>query len=248
MIRGIYSSGAGMQPRMMRLEVIGNNLANIETTGFKRDNLFIRILKDKGVDMAQGKSELSGLDAKEFTDFTEGSLNATNNPLDCAIVGDGFFTIDTPQGIRYTRNGNFMLSVDGTLETNQGYPVLSTTGRIQMPDIQRLSQGNITINQLGEVSVDNKTIAKLRIATFDDKTTLKKDRSTCFAADAPEKPADPDGKNMIVRQGYLEESNVDGIEEMIVMIEQSRSFESDQKAIQAQDETVERALDLGRVP
>jgi len=85
MIKGIYSSGAGLEPRMMQMEVISNNLANIDNTGFKRDNLFIKILKDKGVQMAQGKGELSGLEAKEFTDFSEGSLKPTGNQLDAAI-------------------------------------------------------------------------------------------------------------------------------------------------------------------
>jgi flagellar basal-body rod protein FlgF len=247
MIKGIFSSGAGMQPRMMRLEVISNNLANINTVGFKRDNLFVEILKNKGVDMAQGKGELSGLNAKQFTDFTEGSLNQTNNQLDLAIVGDGFFTVDTPQGIRYTRNGNFMLTLDGTLVTNQGYPVLSTGGKIQLPDVNKLAQGDIAINEAGEIMVDKKPVAKLRLATFDDMTTLKKDKSTCFYTDSPEQSANLNSNKTSVRQGFLEESNVDGIDEMVVMIELGRSFESDQKAVQSQDETLQRAMEVGRV-
>jgi flagellar basal-body rod protein FlgF len=247
MIKGIYSSGAGMQPRMMRLEVIGNNLANINTTGFKRDNLFIEILKNKGVDMAQGKGDLAGLKANEFTDFSAGSLTQTNNQLDLAIVGDGFFTIDTPGGTRYTRNGNFMLTVDGSIVTNQGYPVLGTGGKIQLPDVNKLAQGDIGINEAGEIMVGNKPVAKLRVVTFENLTTLKKDKSTCFSTDAPAIPVDPSKNTVSVRQGFLEESNVDGIEEMMVMIELGHSFESDQKAVQSQDETLQRAMDVGRL-
>jgi len=131
--------------------------------------------------------------------------------------------------------------------TNQGYPVLGTSGKIQFPDLQRLSQGDLTINQTGEIVVDNKSIAQLRIATFDDLSTLKKDKSACFYTDEPERPVTPDGKSTQVRQGYLEESNVDGLNEMVQMVELSHSFETDQKAIQAQDSTLEKAMDLGRL-
>ena len=247
MIKGIYSSGAGMQPRMMRLEVISNNLANIDTTGFKRDNLFIDILKNKGTEMAKGKGELAGLEAKEFTDFSEGSLRETNNQLDLSIVGNGFFVMETPNGLRYTRNGNFMLNVDGTLTTNQGYPVLGENGKIVIPDIQKLRDGDININETGEITVNNSIVGRVRIATFDNLNLLKKDHSTSFQTDEPERSIEPDGTTTSIRQGFLEESNVNGIAEMVEMVELGRSFETDQKAVQAQDETLQQAMDVGRV-
>jgi flagellar basal-body rod protein FlgF len=247
MIKGVYSSGSGMQPRMMRLDVISNNLANIDTAGFKRDNLFIKILKDKGTEMAQGKGELAGMDVKQYTDFSEGSLRQTGNQLDMAIIGNGFFSIDTPNGIRYTRNGNFMLAVDGTVVTNQGYPVLGSAGKIQLPDVNKLAQGDISISETGDIFVDKNSVGKLRVVTFDDLTKLKKDKSSSFVTDEPERPVGDDSNSTIIRQGFLEESNVDGIEEMITMIELGRSFESDQKAIQAQDSTLEKAMEVGRM-
>jgi flagellar basal-body rod protein FlgG len=236
-----------MQPRMTNLEVIGNNLANIDTIGFKKDNLFTRILKEKGVEMAKGKGELAGMESREFTDFSDGSLKPTNNPLDLAMTGKGFFTIETQDGIRYTRNGNFALSTDGILVTSNGNPVMGTSGKIQLPDSRTLSQGDITVNEQGEITIDKKPVAKLRIATFDDLSTLKKDKACMFATDAPERAATVDGKSAAVHQGYLEESNVEGIQEMVQMLELSKSFETDQKAIQAQDATLDKAMEVGRV-
>jgi len=247
MIKGIYASGSGMTPRMLKLEVISNNLANISTTGYKRDNLFVQILKDTGVAQSKGDGELSGLDVKEYTDFSAGSMNQTGNPLDLAIQGPGFFAAQSPNGVCYTRNGNFSLSVDGTLVTAQGYPVLGTSGAIQLPDLRKLSQGDISINETGQISVDGKIVAQLKIANFADTSVLKKEAGTYFVANVRETSAEADGKDTIVRQGQLEESNVNGIEEMIQMIELSRSFESAQKSMLYQDGTLEKALDVGQL-
>ena len=247
MIKGIYASGSGMVPRMMKLEVIANNLANISTTGFKRDNIFVQILKDTGISQSKGGGDLSGLDVKEYTDFAEGSMSQTSNPLDLAIQGPGFFTVQSPTGTCYTRNGSFSLSTNGTLVTSQGYPVLGTGGPIQLPDVRKLSQGDIVINQSGEVTFDGKIISRLRIANFADMSALKKEGGTYFVSTAPEKGTEADGKDIVIRQGQLEESNVNGIEEMIEMIELSRSFESAQKTMLYQDSTLEKAMDVGQV-
>ncbi len=247
MIKGIYASGAGMQPRMLRLEVIGNNLANINTTGFKKDSIFVQVLREAAAAQANGDGELAGLDVKEFTDFSEGSLNQTNNRLDLAIQGSGFFTIQTPAGLRYTRNGNFMLSAGGTVVTSQGFPVLAKSGRIQLPDLQRLTMGNLTIDEQGNVILDRTPIAQLRIANVDSTSMLKKDGNALFYAEGPVHDVDPNGSNCAIRQGYLEESNVEGVEEMVQMVELSRSFESDQKSVQYQDGTLEKAFEVGRL-
>lgn len=247
MIKGIYASGSGMLPRMLRLEVIGNNLANINTTGFKRDNIFVQIMKNTSVTQSQGSGELAGLDVKEYTEFTEGSLKQTNNQLDLAIQGRGFFVVESPGGLLYTRNGNFSLSVEGTIVTAQGYTVLGTGGRIQLPDVRKLAAGELSVSEAGEIMVDKRLVGRLRVANFDDEAVLKKEVGTFFKTDAREGIGGTEGKGSIVRQGFLEESNVDGIEEMIAMVELSRGFESDQKTMLYQDGTLEKAMDIGRV-
>ena len=247
MIKGLYASGSGMMPRMLKLEVIANNLANISTAGFKRDNIFVQIMKDTGIAQTKGGGDLSGLNVREYTDFSEGSMNPTSNKLDLAIQGSGFFVAQAPDGLRYTRNGSFGLSTDGTIVTSQGYPVMGTGGPIRLPDMQKTSQGDISINETGEVSVDGKQIGRLEIANFEDTSVLKKDGGTYFAADEGAKSSVADGKNTSIRQGFLEESNVNGIEEMVQMIELSRSFESAQKTMVSQDGTLDKANDVGKL-
>jgi len=109
MIKGIYTSAVGMMPNKLKIDVIANNLANIATTGFKKDNIFIRILDSAVLDVNKnGGNELSGLLITEYTSFDQGNLKQTGNPLDLAINGNGFFVVQTPEGLRYTRNGNFL--------------------------------------------------------------------------------------------------------------------------------------------
>ena len=247
MIKGIFASGSGMQPRMTRLEVVANNIANINTTGFKKDSMFVQMVKNAGVAQAQGEGELRGLNAKEFTDFSEGSFLQTKNPLDLAIQGRGFFVVETPQGIRYTRNGNCSLKEDGTVVNADGYPLLSSSGPIRIPQTQKNPEAAISVNQLGEITYGNTSLGKIRVADFNDLNQLKKAGQSLFASDGPEKPESADGSQSIVRQGYLEESNVEGIGEMVQLVELTRSFETDQRTIQAQDSTLERAMDIGRL-
>jgi flagellar basal-body rod protein FlgF len=246
MIKSIHTSGAGMEPMMTRLEVIANNLANMNTTGYKRDEVFMQLVKDAALLQAQGKGDLSEVQVERITDFSDGSLNPTNNPLDVAVQGRGFFVVDTPQGLRYTRNGNFTLTSSGTLVTAQGDPVMGVNGRIQLPDLQNLKRGQIVISESGEIDVDNRSIARLRVVDFGAGTGLTKQTSSLFVAPAGVLPSDIREDSVQIRQGFLEGSNVEGLEEMIAMIELTRNFESNQRIIQAEDGTLERANDVGR--
>ncbi len=247
MIKGIYTVGAGLLSRVMKIEVIGNNLANMNTIGFKKERVFTEVLNEKQMVNFLNKPGAQEQAVYQTRDYSEGSFQQTGNTLDFAIRGNGFFAIETPRGTRYTRNGSFSLSLDGTVVTKEGYPVLGLEGRIQLPDIQRLAQGEIQVNEAGEIMVDRKPLGKFIIVAFDDMTVLKKDGgNNLFVADATTTRQATEGE-YIIHQGFLEESNVEGIEEMIVMIEMNRNFEAGQKSIQAQDETIERLLDVGRI-
>lgn len=247
MIKGLYASSNGMPPMLVKLEVIANNLANMNTSGFKKDGLFVQLMTDPGIAPAVGTGELSDrLQTIRVTDFSEGSLVQTSNPLDLALQGHGFFVVQTPQGLRYTRNGNFTVALDGTLTTVDGFPVLGKDGTIKFPDLQQLAQESVTILPSGEIQVGTKAIGALRIVDFEDTARLKKSGAALFSLD----PTDDAGLHEVelptVRQGYREESNVDGIAEMIEMIEITRHFESNQKAIASQDATLEKALEAGK--
>jgi flagellar basal-body rod protein FlgG len=247
MIKGIHTAGAGMLPMMTRLEVIANNLANMNTTGFKRDSVFTQLIKDADLARAQGRVELAEAQVERITDFSDGSFNPTNNPLDVAVQGRGFFVVETPAGTRYTRNGNFMLSTNGTLITSQGYSVVGTTGKIQVPNLQKLTQGQLLISESGEIIIDNKAVARLRVVDFADPTRLLKESNSLFAAPQEMPAIDIHEDSTRVKQGFLEGSNVEGLEEMIALVELSRNFESNQRVIQAQDGTLEKAIEVGRV-
>jgi flagellar basal-body rod protein FlgF len=247
MIKGIYTSEASMRPKMTRMEVIANNLANINSSGFKRDRVFIEMLKESGAPPSDGRSDLTGMSVRRAVDLTPGSLQPTNNPFDLALEGQGFFGVDTPNGLRLTRNGHFKLATDGSLVTEEGFPVQGENGNVVIPTIDKLQQGNITINEAGEVLADREPLTRLRILTVTDPDQLQKDHESLLIPGPNQSPVEVPRDQLHVRQGFLEESNVDGIEEMIAMIELSRSFETDQKIIQSQDATLDRSMDIGKV-
>jgi flagellar basal-body rod protein FlgF len=246
MTKGISISAAGLRPMMTRLEVIANNLANINTAGFKRDAVFSDALKDAQSGVAYSTGDSTGVDLTRVVDYTEGSFSQTNSPLDCAIQGRGFFAVETPAGRQYTRNGHFSISADGALVTQQGYPVLGENGEIHFPDFHSMSGDQIRISGVGEVSVGNQVVGKLRVANFDNLSSLSKTSEQLFASTTPELPAEPDGNSLAVRQGFLEESNVDGLQEMMEMIEMSRTFETGQRLIQSQDSTLDKTMEVGK--
>jgi flagellar basal-body rod protein FlgG len=247
MIKGIYSSEAAMRPKMARMEVLANNLANINTTGFKRDRVFVRMLEQSSQAAADGRGDMTGVTTGRYIDTTSGSLQQTDNPLDLAIDGDGFFAVQTPRGTRLTRNGNFTLSKEGVLTTAEGYPVMGMNGAIQLPQRDRLDVRSLAITQSGEVVMDKEPLGQLRIMVPERADALQKDHESLMFVDQSERLLDVAPDKVSVRQGFVEESNVEGIEEMIAMIELSRGFETDQKMIQSQDATLDRSLEIGRV-
>jgi flagellar basal-body rod protein FlgF len=247
MIKGLYSSSNGMPPMLVRMEVISNNLANLNTTGFKKDKMFVEMMKDPGVAPKASAGELTNrLNVQRVIDFTDGSLQQTSNPLDVALQGDGFFVLQTAEGPRFTRNGNFTLALDGSLTTLEGIPVAGKDGQIVFPDLQKLAHESIAISPAGEITVGNEHIGTLRIVQFNDPSRLKKDGGSLFRIDEERDPEMSDKEIPTVKQGFLEESNVDGIAEMIEMIELARNFESNQKAIASQDATLDRVMDVGK--
>ncbi len=248
MIKGIFTSASGMQPHSVKMEVIANNLANIDTTGFKKENVFIQVLdQERAVNRRNaGYGDLASLDARELTDYSQGTFRTTNNPFDVALLGDGFFTVETPQGLRYTRNGNFSLSEDGVIQTSEGYPVMGTGGKMRIDNWSKIATGDITISPHGEVGIDKVMIGQLRVVDFPQPYQLSKEGTSIFVPREKVAPIEVD-KNTVVKQGMLEESNIDAIEEMVAMIELNRSFETDQRMTTIQDGTLDKALEIGRV-
>jgi flagellar basal-body rod protein FlgG len=247
MIKGIYTSAVGMMPNKLKIDVIANNLANIDTTGFKKDNIFVRILHSAVLDINKnGGNELSGLYITEYTSFDQGNLKQTGNPFDIAINGIGFFIVKTEDGLRYTRNGNFTITADGKIVNANGHALVGNGGEIKLPDVDKLKDADIKITQKGELYINDKLIDRIKIVWFNDLSKLKKESRTYFKADdGAEEVEISDGFE--IHQGFLEESNVNAIEEMVRMIEANRSYESSYKAVQHQEETLTKANELGKL-
>ena len=245
MIQGIYSATAGMVNQQTLLEVTTNNLANINTVGFKRDELsFSGMLNTlpvaDSINVTNRPPKLDTVTYKFSTDFTQGSLRRTDNTFDLALDGTGFFAVQAPAGVRYTRSGNFFLDKTGQLVTADGYPVLGTNGPIQIRGTEA------EIDGAGNIFVDGKQTAKLRLADFQDTSGLVKIGNNLLTNQNPGITEEVAAGH--VRQGFLEMSNVDVVNEMARMIEIMRTYESYQKTIQLIDGTMQKANDeLGKI-
>jgi flagellar basal-body rod protein FlgG len=246
MIKGITTTEQAMRPKLARMETLANNLANINSTGFKKDKLFVQMLNESSAGPGQG-SDFDGVRVKTYVDFTEGSLEETGNPLDLALQGPGFFAVTTPSGTRYTRAGSFRFDTEGNLVTSDNFPVQGANGAIRLPDNRLNARDGIRVLETGEIMLDKDLLGQLRVVQFATPTDLVKDGQSFFRATPGQVMMEGPGEMTSVRQGFLEESNVEGIDEMMAMIELNRSFETDQKALQSLDATLERSMDVGRV-
>jgi flagellar basal-body rod protein FlgG len=245
MLQGIYLASQSMSTLMDKQDLIANNLANINTTGYKESNLFAKTFqKALENDQRQPFVNQEIHPDQVYTDYTEGAMRATGSSFDAMIKGSGFFTIMTPDGIRYSRNGNFSLDAEGYLVTNQGGKVMSTNGYIR---IEKDKNPTLVINERGEVTQDEQPLGQLRIADFQKPYKMVRDGDSMFRPLLPDNPEIPSA-GCAIKQGYLEGSNVNIIRNMVQMIGAYRNFEADQRAMLAQDQTLDKAVNqVGRV-
>ena len=233
MIKGMYTSASGMIPRVQQQEAIANNIANASTSGFKKDDIFVRELSKAERKTTKATADwLQPMVTKAFTEHTHGSLERTDNPLDIAIDGDGFFRLQAPDGsVALTRSGTFQVANNGFLTYPGGYQLMGESGPIQVGD------GSVTITQSGEVEVDGSVVGRVVPFTVPDLNKLEKVGETLFVA--------PEGVELTavptpsVQQGYLESSNVDVINEMVDMIVSYRIYEANAKSLQTQDASLD---------
>jgi len=215
---------------MKMIEIVTNNLANAQTTGFKRD--FGRVLESQQL-----------LDVGTTIDTTAGPITSTQNPLDVAIDGEGFFAIQTPAGVRFTRNGSFSLDASGDLVTKQGMKVLSSSG-----SPINVSGNNIGIQDGGIVTADGNEVATLKVVTFQNINLLQKEGSNHFVWNGS-----TDGIHDVdearVKSGSVERSNVNSMTEIIQLMGAYRDFESVQKTLKTLDGDMNAKLiqELGRI-
>ncbi len=247
MIKGLYTSARGMTPQSTKLEIAANNIANAVSTGFKKTKIFDGILtKEINSPLEAGAGSIKD-NFRTSIDFSQGDMHETKNPLDVALMGNGFFMLETPDGLRYTRNGNFTLGPNGELMTNNGFLVQGEQGTISIPEPEKVDLSSIMINDKGEVYLGDRKIDQIRTVTFNDLEKLQSENNSTFSAPEGISPEEVTVPSVLVRQGYLEGSNVDIIREMILMIDAKQTFETSQKIIRTQESTLDQANEIGKV-
>jgi flagellar basal-body rod protein FlgF len=229
------------------LDVVANNIANLNTTGYKADgNIFQEYVMPvaRARDLAGVDHRLSFvLDRATWHDLSQGPVQQTGNPLDVAVEGDAFLVVQTPRGERYTRNGALHINPAGELVTSAGDRVIGESGPIQFQQQDR----DIVIGRDGSIAVPDGARGKLRLVTFASRQALKKDGSSTFLAPAGVQPET--AQNARVVQGAIERSNVRGVLEIGRMIEVTRSYTTTASLLQQQGDLRRNAIQqLAEVP
>jgi len=223
---GFYSAFTALASRMQSLDLVANNLANANTVGYKGQEQFYRSfaasLNNTRLTAENKAINDFGIIGGAHLDLSSGSVTNTGNDTDLAIGGSGFFSIQTPRGTRYTRNGNFTLNTQRQLVDQQGNPVMGQQGPIVLPN------GKLSISTDGTVSVDSAIVDQLKVVDFPHGTLLAPEGSTDFAA--PDGSAVP-ATSAMVRQGALESSNCDPVSSAVSLINLQRNAEMVQRAL-----------------
>ena len=263
-MKGLWVPVSGAIAQQKNVDAIANNVANVKTPGFKKDQLVFReylSAYQKGSDINLPAKEWSPADFYRtygaekgqvevdgsYTLHSQGQIIPTKNPFDLALRGLGFFEILTPNGVRYTRRGVFALDKDRRLVTSEGFPVLSNPslpveGEVENPSERAviIPRGDVLINRQGILYNQGKPFSQLAVVEFSDTNRLLKDGSSFFANDNPKNIVREDIRTTVY-QGAIEESNVNAITEMSALIKAHRQFESLQRVIKAYDEMAGKA-------
>lgn len=250
MIRGLYTAVSGLITQEAKQQVITGNIANANTTGFKSDNLSIKkfddvliqnydkIVNGKNVRNVIGGLSMGSVIDETNTDFAQGMLQQTDKATDFAIDGRGFFSVlrqDNNQ-VYYTRDGKFHVNAKGYLVTDNGDYVLGTNRATGASEPVKVENSKITTDFNNNIYLNGSLTYNFNVVDFDDYTQLKKLGDNLYSGQ-PNNNTD-----ISVKQNMLEKSNVNVINEMINMMTVMRSFESNQKVIQAMDETLGKTV------
>lgn len=272
MSRPLWPAVSGAVARDQQVDVISNNLANVNTNGFKRDDISFKEylvkdekmqdltvdiprspVKDKDLYPIDGRDQSFVIVNGTHTKFTPGGLRVTDNPLDLALDGPGFMEISTPAGVRYTRAGSFKVGPDGTLMTKEGSPVLAAGGQGGQDDAAGRQiniagrEGQIHINDQGEVYMNDEKVAQLSVVEFGDLNSIRKTGNLNFENKNPQGNPPQLGNKTNVKQGMVETSNVNPVSEISNLIRANRMFEQDLKAMKTVNEMLSKEVnDIGK--
>lgn len=225
---GIYTAYSGLKAQMETLDTLANNLANVNTTGFKEQRAFYRLLDASGEmpgtqSLQNAVNQHVSLEGAALN-LEDGSLAASGRDLDLALVGPGFLAVQTPGGVRYTRDGNLQANRQAQLVTTGGYQVLGERGPITLPP------GSLDISERGEVFVNHQFLDRLKLVSFDNTSDLTREGRSLFAARPGAQEPKP-AQSVSVHQRFLEQSNVSPVLSTVRMVEIMRHFEAIQKGL-----------------
>lgn len=226
---GLLESVETLLSQEQRLNQVTNNLANVDTPGFKKETVTF----DEMLYQATSSRQRVGKALHINTVHQQGVMQKTDAPLDLAISGDGFFRVQTPAGIRYTRAGNFQRNNEGLLVTANGYPVLGDSGPIT------LTGNRFDVARDGSISVDGAQSGRLTVVKAEPQALKKEGENLFRLEEAGVEEASP---NFQLMQGHLEKSNVNTVTEMTEMIDLYRAYEGQQKMIRAVDDLDDLAV------
>lgn len=265
MVKGLYTAQTGMINEMKRLDILTNNLANADTTAYKKEGTTSRTFADElaikikdssanGYAKELGNISLVTHLGEVYTDYSSGSFKVTDVETDLALDGNGFFAVaftdkNGDTSVKYTRDGNFILNAEGYLVTKDGNPVLNATGALnQDPSEENFIQldinAKIVVDNRGYIYQGDMIVGTVGVADIDNYDYIEKYGENLYTL--------LDGGNIMasdadVRQGILETSNVNVVNEMVNMITIQRAYEAGQKVITSIDSTLGLAVNLGKV-
>lgn len=237
-----YISASGAGAKLRDLDVVSNNLANVGTPGFKRSESIFRAvleasLRQQDGDIVPGEPGQAYVSTDLVgTDFARGSVERTGSPLHALIDGRGFYEVETPGGVRYTRAGNFIVNREGLLATPSGFPVQGQEGPIAVRDSgARIDPNGAIVDSTGNA------IGRLKVVDFEDLQALVSEGQSVYAApeEAGERPVD----EPVVIPGSIEGSNVNASRELATLVMLQRAFETNLRAMQVDDETTQRLIE-----
>lgn len=215
------------------MQVVANNLANMSTAGYRAEGVVFAEMVERLP--TEGGSVAMTATRGRFTEPEQGSLRQTGGTYDLSIQGDGYFQIETPEGIRLTRNGAFTTNENSELVTMDGYPVLDASGGILfIPNDAK----QITFGRDGTLAADDRPVGQVGVMTVADEGMLRRANGVQFVAEGGVQPLE----NPVVTQGYIEQSNVNPVVELTRMIEVQRAYESAQKLLQSDDERIKEVV------
>ena len=251
MVKGLYTANWGMINEQKRVDILANNMANAATTGYKKEGstseAFYDVLAYKikdtsepGIAKKLGAMNLGVKLGEVYTDYSQGAIHETGNTFDMALSGKGFFAVEFTNkngetSVKYTRDGNFTLNVNGEVVNKNGDFLLDKAGgHIKLDPMQEFA-----VDRMGNIRLNNAVMAQIQVADFEDYNFLEKYGENYLTPldGAAEIPAEAQ-----VISGYLEDSNVQVVQEMVDLINFTRQYETNQKMIQAIDSTIETAV------